>query len=328
MSDEVNSGMFVNQPAWHGKGKLLFDWPGSWELAAKEAGIDWDLDVLPVYDARPANPDGTLNLEEIPGYKSIRRSDNHDLLSVMPDTYHPITNRDFGDVIEMVMSGATGHAPKFDALVSLRGGRVIAATMITGVGRVPGDPSPIAQYVVFYTSHDGSYAFRCGPNSVRVVCANTQRAADEEFRRTGMDSKFKHTANWKDRVDLVRDNITMAVGSHDVFMAMACDLAVSRIGDTQVEEFVDRWIPYSTDMTERQMANVMERRSRFWSIYRGVDGEITMEGIRDTKWGVYQAAIELRDHYSESRKDDALISRILLRGDEAKPRALKILASL
>jgi phage/plasmid-like protein (TIGR03299 family) len=328
MSDEFDSGMFVNEPAWHGKGNMYGDWPGTWNLAAARADIAWDLEVLPVYDARPANPDGTLNLEELHGYKSIRRSDNHDLLSVMPSTYHPITNTDFGQVIEMVMSGATGHTPKFDALVSLRGGRVIAATMITGIDRVPGDPSPIAQYVVFYTSHDGSYAFRCGPNSVRVVCANTQRAADEEFRRTGMDTKFKHTANWKDRIDLVRENMTIAIGSHDVFMAMARELAVSRVNDTQVEEFVDRWIPYATDMTPRQLANVMDRRSRFWSIYRGVDGEITMEGIRDTKWGVYQAAIELRDHHSDSRKDDALISRILLRGDEAKPRALKILASL
>lgn len=318
------SGMFVHEPAWHAFGNVVFEWPGTWEAAATLAGINWDV------ESRDLAFDGYQDLgwKKLDSYKAIVRDDTNEVLHVAGKDYEPIQNRDFGEVIEIVMSGATGQTPQFDALVSLRGGRVIAATMLTGQTHVPGDPSPLAQYVVFYTSHDGSYAFRCGPNSIRVVCANTQRAAEDEFNRTKSSWSFRHTSGWKDRLESVKDGLSMVLRSHEVYAEAAAELAAANISDERVTEFVDRWIPYSTDMTARQMANVMEQRDTFWELYRGELGEKTLDGIRGTKWGVYQAAVEMRDHYSRYHNSDTLISRVLLRGDDSKPRALKILESV
>lgn len=317
-----DTGMFVRTPAWHGEGNLVQEWPGSWKEASRLAGIDWDIEVHEVAVKRGEE------WHPSPEYKALLRSDNKAVLSIAGENYAPIYNADFGELIEVVMSGATGKQPLFDALVSLRGGRVIAATMITDVAEVPGDPSPLAMYAVFFTSHDGSYATRCGQTTVRVVCANTLGMADADFNRTKADFKFKHTAGWKDRIEDVKEGMTRILDSHKYYLDMATDLAGQQVSREQVTEFVDKWIPYSTDMSARQMTNVMKDRATFWDLYEGELGAQTLEGIRGTKWGVLQAAVEMKDHFSRFHSQDTLINRVLLHGDADKPHALRILAKI
>jgi phage/plasmid-like protein (TIGR03299 family) len=319
-----DTGMFVREPAWHMGGNVVMDWPGSWNLAKAEAGIEWDIIAKPVYKLVPTNASFTA----VEGYKFIQRSDNGEIFGVREPSYTPIYNWQFGELIETIMNGL--HIPiRFDALVSIKGGRIIAATMALGDDvEIVGDPSPLRQYIVAFTSHDSSYALRIGNCSVRVVCANTQDAANAEFDRDKTGYTIKHTDNWADRAEKAARGIQSAVMTHEAMVTMANALVAQQLSGTAISEFIDHWLPYSSDMTPKQMTNLQARRATFIDIYEGETGKVTMEGIRGTKWGLYQAVTEFCDHYTNSHSLDTQINRTLLAGDNRKGKALTIIGKL
>src|SRR4249919_1935881 len=124
MPAEFETGMFVRQPAWHGEGNVIGYWPGSWALACKEAGIDWDVEAWPVYAGGTpisAVHDGeeiqfTMGSRSVEGWQAIIRNDNHQVLDVVPPTYEPLTNAEFGEVIETVVE-LLGAEMRVEALV-------------------------------------------------------------------------------------------------------------------------------------------------------------------------------------------------------------------
>ena len=66
MSHQVESVMFVGQPAWHKIGTVL-DNPPTTEQVIVEAGLDWTVIEEPIYKLEAGQP------EVIPGYKSLVR---------------------------------------------------------------------------------------------------------------------------------------------------------------------------------------------------------------------------------------------------------------
>src|SRR5678815_2693601 len=167
MAHEVESGMFVGQPAWHGLGTVLPNAP-SIEDAIVCAGLDWTVKLAPlaiVADGRPVDHCAT-----------VRESDDS-ILGVVGPGYVPLQNREaFAWFQPMVESGAV----TLEAAGSLREGRriwILGRCADSSADIVPGDE--VRQYLLLAHGHDGSLAIRVGFTSVRVVCANTLRASLE-----------------------------------------------------------------------------------------------------------------------------------------------------
>lgn len=322
MPDYFDTGFTVREASWHRKELILDDWPGSWDeaWAAANGGYPWDILVEPAY--RLSLPSATFHKS---GYNYIVRDDNLAVLSQQGPDYSPITNAEFGEVIAAVME-AYGEDLRFETAVVLRGGRVIAVTMyLPEERRVPGDPSAMRMYFVFMVSHDKTVALKGGKSIVRIVCWNTQQAAENELDRRKSGFVIKHTLNWRERRDQVLAEMTRLREEEREFMEWATDQAAFAMTEAKVSEFLDRWIPWSTDMTPRQLDFVMGRRAQFLEL---LNESVTTEGIRGTKWGVYQAAVELCDHYTNSRSLDSEITRQLLTGDDRKASAVRVLARI
>ena len=318
MAHHFDSGMFSRKPAWHELGNVLPEWPGNFDEARKAAGLTWDVETSPILNAKH---------EIIPGYQEITRNDTGATLSIQKDSYAVIGNGEFGNVIDYVMNGHVQGTTnlKFETLISLHGGNQIIATMYLDEPiSLPNDPSETYPYMVFVSRHDGLGGMKLGPTAVRVVCANTQAIAEKQMDNHGFSFTIRHTNNWADRIEQARLAVAANLGAFKKWEETANDLAKSPVWDAEVEDFLDKWLPYSTNMTDWQRRNMTERRSQFMVLYTGPN----CEGIQGTKWGILQAAIEMVDHYQPANSIDTRIGRTLTRIEPNKANALSIVSSL
>lgn len=317
-----DTGFSVREASWHRMENVLTEWPDNWDAAWRLAtdGKPWDIEQDYAYRLRTRDAEFVKTDSFF-----VVRSDTQQVLSTQGPDYTPITNADYGEVIAQVME-ANGVDLRYETTVVLKGGRIIASTMyLPDDIEIPGDPSPMRLYYVFMTSHDKSVAFKFGKSHVRIWCWNTQQAAESELDRNQSGFLIKHTLNWKVRLAEVLAGMKALRLESKNFVEWAQDLMQRPMTETRVNEFMDKWLPHSTDMTAKQMEFVMDRRARFLQI---LNESITTDGIRGTQWGVYQAAVETCDHFTKSRSLDTEIKRQLLTGDDRKAAAVRVLAKL
>ena len=93
----------------------------------------------------------------------------------------------------------------------LNGGRAVwCLARLDEPIELPGDASLTMPYLAITNRHDGSGACALRATAVRIVCANTFRAAELEGERHGATFSFIHRASWHDRIGEARDAVTGA----------------------------------------------------------------------------------------------------------------------
>lgn len=312
---QFEEGWVYRKPAWHRLADIKDYRPTTWE-DARRGYLNWEPETS---ELASISPDGTY--QPIAGYQAIHRNDTNELLSVQKTSYAVISNTEFGGLIEYAMGVDLPNMPKlqFDTLCVLKGGRIVVATLYLDKPiPVPGDPSGIYPYMAFWSNHDGLGGMRGGATAIRVVCSNTQQMAESQMEKHGFVFTIRHTKNWAEKVEQARDSIVSAIGNIQTFTEMASSLASRSVAEDNVEDFLNKWLPFSTAMTSLQRSNMQDRRDAFWRAYKSA----TCEGITGTPWGVLQAAIEAADHEFTAHSDETRTARILVHGDSWKSRAL------
>lgn len=324
MAAEYEEGWVAHEAAWHQLADIKTDRPKTWE-DAKRGYLNWEPESVPIY-AKIEDPwaaDSEPKYIEIPGYHQVIRSDSKDLLTVQPDTLAIIGNQEFGDLIEYIMGADIKGMPPiaFDTLSVLKGGRIVAASLRLEQGfQIPGDDSLTYGYMHFWTRHDGLGGMKLGPGMFRIVCANTQSMA-EAF----MDSKhaamtIRHTRNWATRVEEARRHMVGSLGQMAAWETMAKDMARTPVRETDIEWFLDHWLPFSSAMTDRQKETVGKKRRAFLTAYDSA----TCESIRGTVYGLSQAAVEACDHYFPAHSLESRVTRTIVTGNTYKASALQL----
>jgi len=184
--------------------------------------------------------------------------------------------------------------------------------------------SAIYPYVAFLNSFDGSSACKTLNTNVRVVCANTFGAADAQGRATGREFTFRHTAGVHDRIEDAKRAVRGFRADTEEFRELATHLAGLRVSADQRELFVVEFIPapHETVISPRVMGNI--ERDRSWLRGLLAEGSPTTDGIRDTAWGLVQAAGEFADHLRGFRNRETLLGRQLLRPEPLKAKAVRL----
>jgi phage/plasmid-like protein (TIGR03299 family) len=335
-------GFGAFKPAWHHKMPVLNFRPVGWAEAARHANLDWDIESVPVFRGTEYE-----SLAQVSNYQLIVRDDKdatdpEAILHVAKSSYTPITNAEFGEIIEFIWQGAgLGIKPEFETLISLKGGRVIACTLILGDKEISRDSSPIRQYIAGFTSHDGSSKLRIGNTDVRIVCANTQNAANADFEGSGRFGEIMHTPNWRDMLPKVTEQVRHSLDTAEKNIKLYDEMSTTFITTEQMHDFISKYVAAEIKRIYRDRKpdiEIVEKTSRkisnsFLDVYDGALGSGTMEGIRGTKWGLYQAVTQMRDHHTAHHglsdgNYDTLIGRTLLYGDAPKNNAMKILAKV
>lgn len=287
MAHEIESALFVGQPAWHGLGVVLQDSP-SVEDAIRLSGLDWNvrLEDLNLNDGRKVDHRAT-----------VRDTDNR-ILGVVGPAFTPLQNKDaFGWFQPMIDSGTV----QIEAAGSLRDGKrvwVLGKIKNGSTDIIPGDE--VRQYILLAHAHDGSLAIRVGFTSVRVVCANTLSVSMSD--KDSLLVKINHRAGAKNALDKVR---TVLDVSRREFAATADQLRqLARVGcdEASLKRYVrEVFEPGSADKQDGSKIIVAKVVDLF-QYGRGTD----IKGVRGTYWGAFNACTELLSH-GRGRSADARV---------------------
>jgi phage/plasmid-like protein (TIGR03299 family) len=320
MPANVESMFSVRQMPWHREGVILQDYPGSWDEARTLAGLDWDPVTTEVYAVTSVNGDGTPYLEPISGWKSIARSDTGAVLSINRDTYTVIDHDEMGEIVEAVLSQPN---VQWETAGVLDGGRSVwCLALLDEPITLPGDASPTLPYLAITNRHDGTAACALRATAVRIVCANTFRAAELEGERTGTTFSFVHKTNWRDRISEARKAVTGAQAEMRRYADLARHLLAIPVTPAQRELFITQFIPKPPDglITDRVARNVEESRKALRLLF----DTPTTAPVADTAYGLVQAAGEYLDHVRTARSWETRLNRTLIRPEPLKHRALQL----
>ena len=222
MPANVESMFSVRQMPWHREGTILDDYPGDWDQARKLAGLDWDPITTEVYALADLNIDGSPRYEPIDGWKCIARSDNGAVLSLNRDTYTVINHSAMGEIVEAVLAQPN---VKWETAGVLDGGRAVwCLALLDEPITLPGDDSPTLPYLAITNRHDGTGSCALRATAIRIVCANTFRAAELEGERTGATFSFIHKSSWRNRIDEARQAVTGARTEMRRYTELAAEL--------------------------------------------------------------------------------------------------------
>jgi phage/plasmid-like protein (TIGR03299 family) len=321
MPANVESMFSVRQMPWHREGTVIEDYPGNWDEARRLAGLDWDPVSSDVYAMSGINPDGSVAYESVEGWKCISRSDNGTVLSINKDSYTVIDHGEMGEIVEAVLAQPN---VKWETAGVLDGGRAVwCLALLDEPVTFPSDDSPTLPYLAITNRHDGTAACALRATAVRIVCANTFRAAELEGERTGATFSFIHRSSWRTRIEEARRAVTGARTEIRRYQELAAELLAIPITLKQRELFVTEFIPKPPDglVTDRVARNVEEARQALRLIFESK----TTEQVSDTAYGLMQAAGEYLDHVRNARSWETRLNRTLIRPEPLKHRALSLI---
>lgn len=340
MAHEVESLVFAGATPWHGlgeriEGDRLYDV----EYLKAHPSLNWSVALQPLFlsDGRRAST------------QAVVRSTDGRILGEVGEDYTPVQN---ADVIDWFAPFLQSRAVSAECLGSLReGSRVYMLGRFQGTAEVvKGDP--IESFLLLANSHDGSMRVNVGFTPIRVVCANTLRAARGDSRSKLL--QLRHTKNVGDSLKLVQETINTASRTFETTVETYRKLAASpctdetlrkyvkvvfqqkiRVAETQAriaEEVTVQRLRVGDLDTSRIAALINEQAEeeaeeescsrilpRVQHLFEAGHGA-SIPGVRGTLWGALNAVSEYVQHErgrkEENRTDEALFGSIVQRATD------------
>lgn len=340
MSHKFETGFSVREVPWHGLGTVTDEYPENWAAARTLAGLDWDPIEVPVYEVGELYADGRASVSLVEDFKQIKRNDTNARLSIVKDGYQMITHDVFGEIFEAIQEKSDGQI-LYETAGSLEEGKKV--WVLSRLGQeieLPGDPSPMQPYMALMTSHDGTAALKVIGTCVRIVCMNTWHAADVDSSMRGSTFSFKHTRNWRDRVEDAKAALTNTQENIDHVVSEAREMLRVRVNASQVKWWINEFAIHRTiaNTVGKQAFGKRELAARLdqprvkasmdftiQTLQKIFDSQTT-EGIRGTMWGLVQAGGEFSDHYRETKDQGSYFNRTVLADREPLKLAAVALA--
>jgi phage/plasmid-like protein (TIGR03299 family) len=253
MAHMIETMAYVGETPWHRLGTKI-DGAATMREALAAAGLDWHVDLKPLYVGGDDGPD-------MKGEKSwmrgVIRSTDGKLLGCVGNDWTPVQPAEaFAWFDPFIQSGEA----RIETAGSLFGGRRIWA--LAKLNRdpaviVPGDE--INKYVLLATAFDGTLSARAGFTPVRVVCANTMAMA--ERNRSSKLLRIRHTKNVLATLDVVRDIMNRANGEFEATADQYRLLAHRRVNSEDLAKYVNL-VFRKTETDERLAAHEAEQVAR------------------------------------------------------------------
>ena len=322
MPANIESMFSVRQMPWHREGDVLDDYPGTWAEARVLAGLDWEPDHHRCVrgDRRQRRRQRRCWNRSAAGKRSAAPTPAPCCRSTRTVTPSSATVRWARSSKPSWPSRASGGRPPGCSMVA---GRCGAWPCSTNPSNCPATTAPTLPYLAITNRHDGTAACALRATAVRIVCANTFRAAELEGERTGATFSFIHKSSWRSRLDEARQAVTGARHEMRRYTELAHQLLGIPVTPRQRELFVTEFIPMPPTglVTDRVARNVEEARA-------GPPADLRIEdhrAVAGTAYGLMQAAGEYLDHVRTARSWETRLNRTLIRPEPLKHRALSLI---
>lgn len=321
--DYFDSGFCVRQASWHGQELLLDEYPESWDDARMAAGLMWEPVDVPLY-SQPAPG----KFRPVTDFKAIARDDTNEILAVPSSGYQVITHAEMGEIVEAIVDSETGV--RFETAGSVKGGRQVwALARLDEPFQIPGDESLTFPYLGILNAHDGTAACKALYTMTRVVCWNTWQAASAEGDATGAQYVFRHTGDIAEKIAAAKEALGGLRAEAARYREMCEALVKINIDDAVLRTFLSEFIPspaeHGEQISDRVAANIETARGVFLGLY---NESPTVDGVRGTAYGLWNAATEYADHLRAYRTRDSYLGRTILGKDRIKAKALDTITEL
>jgi phage/plasmid-like protein (TIGR03299 family) len=297
--DDGTTAFFsARQDAWHRLGTLTTGC-----LTAAEV---MDVAYLGGWDVRKERLTTLESGAPVPNrYATTRihpKTGRREVLATVGTVYQVVQNEQACDLLNMITDETGAH---FETAGSLRGGREVFVTMkLPDTLRIAGRDD-LDLYLVMCTTHDASRLGRVLVTPIRVVCANTQRAA---FANNTGEYTFRHSGDILGKLTDVRDALGLVPVYLDQFQAAAEKMIEEQLEWDQLRQIAEQVWPLTHEDGETAFLKQMARERDLKNLF---EQSPTQEAIRGTAWAGYQAVTEWLDHHQPAKSDHHRANKIL-----------------
>lgn len=335
MPAEVESLFVVREPAWHGLGIVLGDYPdfslvgtGTEGDPIVLAGHNYEVVESPVYIRTERDVEGviTVAFPKLEGFKAIQHSKTDKVFAVTGDSYTVLQNVEGWNLAALLTEHDTNV--KVESAGVLREGAIGWILLKVDEPWVaPGDNTPIYPFVNVNWAHDGTGALRIYATDIRTVCANTLDLGTAKAAREQRDFTFRHTKNVSARIEDAKAAISGVREHSRAFQELAEELCQIPVTDEQREQFVTTFIPQPVGevISDRVVDNIADARAKVRSIF---DSPTMPEAHRNTAYGLVNAGVEYLDWLRGARNKETQFGRQLLRQEPLKARLVPLVREL
>lgn len=318
------------QRAWHGLGIEIPEGLSAVE-GVKKIGLDWNTELLPVYADR-MTPDGVERIES-KAHRLHVRSDTGGVLGMVSDSYGAVQNvemAEFADALlgeDAAMSMETGG--------SLFDGRRVFLLMRMPQNIVAARGDELATYLAVTNGHGGVAAFAAYPTTVRIVCNNTLRLAEQDLSR---GARFIHSGDVKGKLETVKLVLGFAQKRIAKFGEQVEAMARTQITGEQVKKFMldafDAAFPRPNERADDETTQKwLAKREEVFTEWRQlfVNERNAMRSIRGSIWQAFNTVTEWHDHgrgRSADNSDARVASNLFGVSHDAKSKTLKLALAL
>ncbi|WP_061294087.1 DUF932 domain-containing protein [Herbidospora cretacea] len=280
----------AGKPGWHGLGYTAPGPMTAEELLTNAQLAGWNVRKLAVgATTDPVTGQPVTTDEDFLVIRTNPVTGEPERLGMVGKDYKIVQNEDVTDFLQTLVdeSGAI-----FDTGGSLNGGRRVFITMRLPEPLMVGGFDQIDLYLAAFSRHDGMGAFTTVATPVRVVCANTERAA---MRNNAAKFAVRHTGNVGGRIAEARDALRLTWRHGEAFAAEAEKLLAVPMDLKEFPQFAAVLHPLASDAKDLTRKNHdLTMRELEWLFAEAP----TQEPIRNTRWAAYNAVTERLDHKS------------------------------
>lgn len=274
--------------AYHQMGTVFQNEVNTAEMLSAANLANWNvrLENVPLPDGYTSTKNNFMVVRDHP-------SDKHgDVLSIVGERYKVLQNEELFAFGDNLLDGG-----RWETAGSLRNGRQVFGALALDRETVL-DPNGVADvvknYLVVFTSHDGSTSVVAAVTPIRVTCSNTLNVA---LKTAKQSFKLRHTQSLDGRVATAREALGMANTYLDEFDKLAKELIETEVTKAQFNKIVELAYPKPDKDTKGAMTKWENKIDLLEDIYGGDTNGM----IAGTAWGAYNALTERIDWYRTSR---------------------------
>lgn len=314
MSHEVEQMFSVKETPWHKLGRIVASAPDA-AAAIKLAGLDWRVKMMPLQTIEGGLP---VNRRAI-----VRETDNR-IYGTVGMKYKPLQNQEAFDWFNPFLES---KECSLETAGSLKQGEKIWI-----LAKLNRDPMKIVKddyvnkFLLLSNGHNGIMTASAGLTPIRVVCANTLRAAMTDSTSNKI-LRVSHFGNLHKNLEKVRDIINVANGEFEATAEQYRYLAGLKVTGKNVEQYVKVVFFSNKEQTERLKSRMTEMTNTITDLFENGMGNKAL-GVRGTAWALYNGVTQYLSHEAGKSQDGRLDSLWFGQGSRTNQKAFEMAMAL
>jgi phage/plasmid-like protein (TIGR03299 family) len=307
--------------AWHKLGTVTETTMTADEIMTKAFLGGWKVRKIDL-QGYEVTDDGVKFIDCPDKYMTVRTNivtGETEFLGIVGREYEIVQNEEAAAMLDALVDAAGGA--HFETAGSLRRGKSVFVTMKLPETMTVAGVDHLDLYLAATTAHDGTQALRVDATPIRVVCANTQRAA---LRQTKGFYVFRHTTGIRSQIAQAREAMGLMWRYLDDFQAAAERMINETLSMGAFDKVVAELWPVADTASDTTKQRARQRHATLRYLARDAD---TQKAVKGTKYGAYQSIVEYVDHYAPGGDLARAARAVAGPAADLKARAFDLLAA-